>query len=351
MTMALISGRKDFDYYYQQYLLSSFYFDEIAFERLPVVYCLLHDQILIENLSLDKYKIYKNKYLNLLSQATDCGPWRIEKSGTYLRSNDYWFYNRWEDNINPLLAYDEMPENDGFIAQKNGLDYMVLHNLYWLGFLDKRMNNFEESVVIKHDYPWWWYGTDSNPMTKIGRIITSDKVVESDGSLTLIASESVTLNEGFDAKGGAHFEVYVQQNPNIYQYIHYDPGCPCFFDRPEFDKNYVTKDTVIIKGKKSRINAKNKIEEKDIPSLEEIKLTPEITVSPNPFNEQLFIFSNTETNTNTYVKIYNNLGVIVFEKYNIRSFETVNTSNFASGLYIAKIKMNNKILTYKIIKQ
>lgn len=350
MNLSLISGTKEFYYYYGLYKSCSNFYANISFERLPVVYSLLHDKKMKSLLLPSVYKQYKNDYLNLLSQATDCGPWRIEKNGNYLRSNDYWFYNRWEDNPNPLLANNEMPENDGFTAQKNGLDYMVLHNLYWLGFLDKSIGDYEESVVINHDYPWWWYGTDKNPMLKTGKTITSNKVVKSNGNLTLIASESITLNDGFDAKDGAFFEAYIKPT---YRYVSYDPDCPCFFDRPEFDKNYVSKDTVITKEKNSRIIAENNIKEKNeaISSLENDKLTKKVIIRPNPFNNQLFIYSKGNLQKNTSVQIYNNLGVLVFEKYNTNYFETVNTSNFARGLYVAKIKMNNKIFTYKIIKQ
>ncbi len=351
MSLALISKRKNFYYYRDLFNLCSLEFGTMAFERLPIVYCLLHDKN-IRNLIVPlEYKKYKKDYLNLLSKATDCGPWIIDRNHVVKAlSSREWFYNRWEDNPPNNEPLDEMNTKWIHTSQANGLDYMILHNLYWLGFLDENMNDYEESVVVNHDYPWWWYGTDSNPKVIKGRTITSNKVVESNGNLTLIASESVTLNEGFDAKQGSNFDAYLKP---YYHYISYDPGCPCFFERPEFDKNYVSKDTVINTGKNSRIVTENKTEEKnkDISSIENDKLTEKVIISPNPFNNQLFIYSTGEINKNTSVQIYNNLGVLVFEDYNINSFKTINTSEFSAGLYIVKIKTQDKILTYKIIKQ
>ncbi len=343
LNLQLITKNKGFDYYFRLYEDSRDYYNTTAYERLPVVYSVLHDEPL-QMMWPKKYRRYKNDYLNTLSKASDCGPWAIDKDGvTQALSSKEWIKNRWEDNSPEQRLISEMDYETG---QSNGLDYMILHNLYWLGFLDENLNDYEESVVVNHDYPWWWYGTDSNPKVIKGSTITSNKVVESNGNLTLIASESVTLNEGFDAKEGAFFEAYLKPT---YKYISYDPNCPCFFDRPEFDKDYVSKDTIINTG----IIAENKTEEKNenISFLENDKLTEKVIISPNPFNNQLFIYSTGEINKNTFVQIYNNLGVLVFEENNINNFETINTSNFSKGLYIVRVNNANKILTYKIIKQ
>lgn len=66
---------------------------------------------------------------------------------------------------------------------------------------------------------------------------------------------------------------------------------------------------------------------------------------PNPFNN----FINLENAENTSVEIYDSLGKIVFYVKNFTT-NTIDTSQFSSGLYFIKIQKDEKVQTKKMIK-
>jgi len=79
-----------------------------------------------------------------------------------------------------------------------------------------------------------------------------------------------------------------------------------------------------------------------------------ISIYPNPVQDQMTLVFNSENNTYVNVSIYNNLGQVIYNDYQRVEMGTGNiniaTSEWASGLYIVKITANNFNQTYQIVK-
>jgi len=89
-------------------------------------------------------------------------------------------------------------------------------------------------------------------------------------------------------------------------------------------------------------------------SVNEIKISPEITIFPNPADEFLNISFNNNHNSNYKIKIYSITGNLVLsDDFNIFSFENFskkyNVSNINKGMYFVKIETVNDIIIKKII--
>ncbi|MFN8259791.1 MAG: T9SS type A sorting domain-containing protein [Chitinophagales bacterium] len=89
---------------------------------------------------------------------------------------------------------------------------------------------------------------------------------------------------------------------------------------------------------------------------EDIKTTKALTVFPNPFTDKVSIQLPTisESTKNTSIEIIDMAGKVVFSK-NIDANSTdlieINTLLFSSGIYLYKIKTEEKVYTGKIIKK
>ena len=89
---------------------------------------------------------------------------------------------------------------------------------------------------------------------------------------------------------------------------------------------------------------------------EDIKTTKALTVFPNPFTDKVSIQlpSIAESTKNTSIEIIDMAGKVVFSK-NIDANSTdlieINTLLFSSGIYLYKIKTEEKVYTGKIIKK
>ncbi|MFV0304613.1 MAG: S8/S53 family peptidase [Moheibacter sp.] len=77
-----------------------------------------------------------------------------------------------------------------------------------------------------------------------------------------------------------------------------------------------------------------------------------ITVYPNPVVDKLN-FQLNQTLTNTHVKVFNQMGQIVFNKKfdSLKSNQSVDFSSFPSGVYMVYIKSNEGTITKKVIKK
>lgn len=72
-------------------------------------------------------------------------------------------------------------------------------------------------------------------------------------------------------------------------------------------------------------------------------------IYPNPTNSSLTIdFQETE---NTSIEILNNLGQVIYTKSNIEKSNMIDLSDFANGIYFAKVNVNGEIYNRKIVKE
>jgi hypothetical protein len=75
--------------------------------------------------------------------------------------------------------------------------------------------------------------------------------------------------------------------------------------------------------------------------------TLEVNVYPNPFLNQLSIETPTK---NTFVKITNCLGELIYKSLLENTSTTIDLSAFVNGIYFLEMSSENKIVTKKIIK-
>ncbi|MEP5341826.1 MAG: T9SS type A sorting domain-containing protein [Algibacter sp.] len=77
------------------------------------------------------------------------------------------------------------------------------------------------------------------------------------------------------------------------------------------------------------------------------KSLSELSLYPNPLSDVL----NIDNADGATLEIYNVVGKLVLKKEIVGANQTIDLNNLKTGLYITKIKGNNKIITSKIIKQ
>lgn len=75
----------------------------------------------------------------------------------------------------------------------------------------------------------------------------------------------------------------------------------------------------------------------------------DVNVYPNPFTDQVTIVSG--SNAIESVKIYNNLGQVIYSSTNNDKLITVNSSEWSKGIYMVELKSNDQVSIEKLVKQ
>src|SRR5690606_14693247 len=78
-----------------------------------------------------------------------------------------------------------------------------------------------------------------------------------------------------------------------------------------------------------------------------------LTPYPNPVTDVLYIENTAGFAVSDSIEVYNVFGQRIMQKNNIvdNNIITFDTSSWSSGYYLVKVKANNKVGTYKIVKQ
>lgn len=198
------------------------------FEHLPLIFKLLH------NVSNEPPPYWYNELYDIkshcksmLDQAPSCGPYSFhqyvnndcvtELPFAYITENDNW--------SSPNRLYDAAslvgisPGN--YTGFYNGLDYMLLYNLYQLAYPDPFSNI---TFNINYDLPIMFpvptsagtihvpIGYEQLPANFKFPEITANNTINSNGWVTYTAGKKVTLSEGFHAVPGAHFRACIDQS-------------------------------------------------------------------------------------------------------------------------------------------
>jgi len=366
-----------FGFFQYLYQTASDYFQIPAYENLPLFYATLNDISVKnkwdENLFDENHPYSVNDYKadleNVLNEAPDCGPYKICPDNI---PNDYWFDDRFWPSSSKFIRIDrETALSDGKdengnlkcwdIGYRNGLDYMLLHNLYWLQF----KTPVDESLIVEQDFPFdsvWLeiippqegggyirhiktIGNHNNPKTIYSKnYITADNTIYSDGDVTYKAGVSITLNPGFFVESGADFETII--NPDLaqpdYKYHYFKPEC-YFWNYSDKNNEYsYTTDTVSKSSNycEEEYNVTDQQSDKNISKV--------IHISPNPFNN--FVTINSSSDYDNYLQIINIFGKTVY-KSPLKSYNHIDLSFLSKGIYIFKITDKNNKITKKIIKQ
>lgn len=75
----------------------------------------------------------------------------------------------------------------------------------------------------------------------------------------------------------------------------------------------------------------------------------EVSVYPNPVKDNLIISSTNETVLN--FEITNTFGQLIYKGNSVSATTTINTSEYATGIYFIKMTVNNETVTKKFIKE
>ena len=316
------------------------------YEHFPLIYLTLHNSkkycdpgyYSIKNMQQDFNK-ESNLYTNLLNSAPTCGPTDYDNTSWRSTSRCVWPENTWN--------------SDGKNIEYSGLDYMMLHNLYYITF---RKEDYD-ILQIRTSSPY------SSQSAYSGKI-------EAETSITGVnmgyqASQSVTLKPGFSVTGNKNFKAYISEregyyNGTKYKVIDIDP-CGNNKTLVATNSNSIynsakinSEDNLELCNLQTLIvtEEKNNTEKKIIlnNSEEYINLESEIQISPNPNNGQ-FNIKISKINDNSNYSIYNNLGSLIETGIIVNDETLINISDQPSGIYYVKIIIGNEVFNEKIIKE
>lgn len=168
---------------------------------------------------------YYNAAISLISSAPCEGPynWEPKDGGTpygpVLPSGSQW-------HTQTQLDHPESRLENGWIAEFNGIDYMLYHNLVTIIDAEKYgMNNTKQMVDLgrRHittPYPWTisgtTWGTTTKPaVVKAYEYITANNTVGTPyflfTNVSYLAGKEITLGDGFSATNQGYFTAAIQQ--------------------------------------------------------------------------------------------------------------------------------------------
>ncbi len=103
---------------------------------------------------------------------------------------------------------------------------------------------------------------------------------------------------------------------------------------------------------KQNSNAGNPVSYPNSEKIPSLELDSDIfTLYPNPSNRELTILFKPEYEKSIKVHILNLQGIEIYTAKNISSTLKIDLSNYASGIYIVKVEINDKLFTKKLIVQ
>lgn len=253
--------------------------------------------------------LWKEIYSGLLDLAPDCGPYNFDEI-----ENENWPDVDWS-STNRLIWPERLGNSNEDPGYYNGLDYMLLHNLFCLvyeNFIENIESGNTESLIQSTD------------------IISSD-VVEASEVVEYIADRKVILKPGFQAESSAYFYAGINpQNDNLnYRKTVWTPQCSYIF--PIGNKSVSLLDTL----------------NKNVASF-----SVGINIYPNPGQGKYVIESNNPVEVINSVEIVNTLSQKVYSGQAILKGKLqIDISKEPTGIYFVKIISGNQIFNKQIIIQ
>jgi hypothetical protein len=175
------------------------------YEHFPLLYTVLNDPS--RALMYPENGIYNTdraRIENLLNQAPDCGP---TSYGNHQWSSD-----------SRLVWPERLGDHQAYNIEYSGLDYMMLHNLYYIAF---RLEDFSNAVFVDSHFlgtTFYLYGNGTYTFTSID----ARNIIPSTGNATYRATTSINLKPGFQAKAGCAFHTeIIPPRPDNYQGFDY----------------------------------------------------------------------------------------------------------------------------------
>jgi hypothetical protein len=295
-----------------------------CYENIPLQYLVLHDpNYAVMAVGDNVYNTDKTFYENLLNSAPECGP--ASNCGKYdwtSRSRCVWPERLGEFPSSSNVAY-------------SGLDYMMLHNLYYIAF---RKEDFKKLTV---DAGSAYRSTSaSSGIIEVNTSITGS-------SVTYNASNCVKMNSGFSVSGGKSFKATTIHRANNYQGDAYkvltETDCVSSLISAIFNQGYN--------------NNQDNISESTEPIQIEKQLTsnPEyllfensgISIFPNPSNGVITILPGNSFLPMNF-EIVNFNGIIVYQGSTDINMQQVDLSILPKGIYLIRFHTKDKTYTKKL---
>ena len=288
-------------------------------EHLPLMYLALHDPYYdVMGLQDAVYNVDKVLYEGLLNSAPCSGP------ATNCGVRDWTATSRclWPQNLG---------KNSDKHTEFNGLDYMMLHNLYYIAF---RKEDFYKSVIFDNGF---YLDPRRLFSYRSGFIETSVSILGTNVNYT--ATRGIKLKNGFRATsaGGKSFKARIQPLPNNYQGGDY---------RVLSESEYECSPTV---AKARRYN--NLPDNTPISTLSNINdPTSNVNISlyPNPSTGFVSI-SVGQSDLPVSLDILNANSVVVYKGVIKSDKEQLDISSLPKGVYFVRLYLKDKTNTKKII--
>lgn len=265
-----------------------------------------------------------------------------------------------------------------FKGEYNGIDYMVMHNLYRLtasGISSSYYQNLSHRYInITLPVNPTACVKPNNCLFRAFETITADNTINSNGDVDYKAGKAIVLKPGFNTISGANFHAYIQAsncnngssglrffngdstNTPLNTFAGYDDGTG-----DDILTHYV-----------DYSDMKDSVRENLLSSMlpdaaDEIKQTPFVNSSdvivgdgsfnvyPNPAYDFTTIEFSLRENETAQMTIYNNTGQIMAIDYvtDLKLYrKTILTGDLSKGLYLIKVVTdNNRILIKKLTVQ
>ncbi len=291
-------------------------------EHLALIYGMLHkfpvDPVSEKPVINHQDKKWYNIYKNLLDSAPECGPYNFDA----IASNN-WPHFEWS-SYNRLIWPQRIGDSSGKIGFYNGLDYMLLHNLFCLAY-----ENFHKEVRLEENSPVI-RSTD----------ITSVNEIEPGHSVSFIADRRVSLKPGFHASRGAEFKASIDSQRNFsYRKLEYRPMCN--FDQPQPAKMQSQNATEF--HLKKAIHNQTRIDWHE-------SVKSDLHVFPNPSTGQFNIYCANPEGWISEIKIRNSIGQTIFTKSGIvQNPMTINLDGHSAGIYLIELSFSDFSVYKKVV--
>jgi hypothetical protein len=206
-------------------------YSRFTFVHFPLMYIVLHDiNISDDNYYFDYYMSYIERLLDMASvDGPSVGLYDINNDGTigdYDYSSEFWG-TAGKRLVKPVGM--DLPDNyQSKHWEYNGIDYMLLYNLYLLGLYSQDSN----SLNITENFPTRYNGWEGNGLTggvdeddiTIGKQtdetalhisslsdIEANNTIKSNAKVVYTSSGNVVLAPGFEVETGGEFAVEINE--------------------------------------------------------------------------------------------------------------------------------------------
>lgn len=306
-----VKGLNNFMLQFKETDLKSVY----KYPQFPLIHLLLFPDLYTEN-----EKLLASTMLDDFKQDLDIAP--MDGPGR----DAPWFWT----SSNCLVYPEDRGGGDG--QKYNGLDYMLLHNLYYLFKKEPLDLSAYTFPLVAHRL----YGTLDAPVTLSGKDMVYSQVIPANANVTLLSDNSVVLNPGFQTTSGDIFKAAID-------YYTFNSATNSSMGQANLKSasnsmkyNYIKMGTITTKNEP--ISA---LDEKDMSNSEAL------IIYPNP-NEGIFIL---EISKLSNVSIYNTEGQKVYSKILKDEKNTIDISDQPAGLYTMKLIDSQGLSVKKIVKR